>query len=51
VLLGTWLGFRLYGKLDDQVFRTIVLVLLLISGLTLLPSVIPHRQAALPHPT
>jgi uncharacterized protein len=37
VLLGTWLGFRLYGKLDEPTFRTIVLVLLLISGLTLLP--------------
>jgi uncharacterized protein len=39
VLLGTWLGFKLYGKLDDAAFRTIVLVLLLVSGLTLLPSV------------
>ena len=39
VLLGTWLGFKLYGKLDDAMFRTIVLVLLLVSGLTLLPSV------------
>jgi uncharacterized membrane protein YfcA len=38
VLLGTWLGFKLYGKLDDAAFRTIVLVLLLVSGLTLLPS-------------
>ena len=51
VLLGMWLGFRLYGKLDDAVFRTIALVLLLISGLTLLPSAIPHRHAALPDPT
>jgi uncharacterized protein len=40
VLLGTWLGFKLYGKLDETTFRTIVLVLLLISGLTLLPSAI-----------
>lgn len=39
VLLGTWLGFKLYGKLDDATFRTIVLILLLVSGLTLLPSV------------
>lgn len=38
VLLGTWLGFRLYGKLDEATFRVVVLVLLLISGLTLLPS-------------
>jgi uncharacterized protein len=40
VLLGTWLGFKLYGKLDDATFRTIVLVLLLVSGLSLLPSVL-----------
>jgi uncharacterized membrane protein YfcA len=39
VLLGTWLGFKLYGKLDDAAFRIIVLILLLVSGLTLLPSV------------
>ena len=38
VLLGTWLGFRLYGKLDEATFRIVVLVLLLLSGLTLLPS-------------
>jgi uncharacterized membrane protein YfcA len=38
VLLGTWLGFRLYGRLDEATFRIVVLVLLLISGMTLLPS-------------
>ena len=38
VLLGTWLGLRLYGTLDEARFRTVVLVLLLISELTLLPS-------------
>ena len=37
VAIGTWLGFRLYGKLDEPMFRRIVLVLLLFSGLTLLP--------------
>jgi uncharacterized membrane protein YfcA len=40
VLLGTWLGLKLYGKLDEATFRTVVLVLLLISGLSLLPSAI-----------
>ena len=40
VLLGTWLGLKIYGKLDEATFRTVVLVLLLISGLTLLPSAI-----------
>jgi uncharacterized membrane protein YfcA len=34
--LGTWAGLRLFGKLDDQAFRRIVLVLLLISGASLL---------------
>jgi hypothetical protein len=33
--LGTWLGFKLYGRLDDATFRKAVLVLLLISGVTL----------------
>ena len=35
---GTWLGWVLYGKLDDSAFRRIVLVLLLISGVTLVAS-------------
>ena len=34
--LGTWLGLKLFGKLDDQAFRRVVLVLLLLSGLSLL---------------
>jgi uncharacterized membrane protein YfcA len=33
--VGTWAGLKLFGKLDDQAFRRIVLVLLLISGLSL----------------
>lgn len=37
VLIGTWLGLKLYGKLDERGFRIVVLVLLLVSGLTLLP--------------
>jgi uncharacterized membrane protein YfcA len=37
VLVGTWLGLKLYGKLDERGFRLVVLVLLLVSGLTLLP--------------
>jgi hypothetical protein len=32
------LGLQLYGKLDEATFRTVVLILLLISGLTLLPA-------------
>ena len=35
-VLGTWAGLQLFGKLDDAAFRRAVLVLLLISGLSLL---------------
>lgn len=34
-LLGTWLGLRLYGRIDDRQFRYLVLRLLLASGLVL----------------
>jgi uncharacterized membrane protein YfcA len=34
--VGTWAGLKLFGKLDDQAFRRIILVLLLISGASLL---------------
>jgi len=36
-VIGTWLGLQLYGRLDEATFRVVVLVLLLASGLTLLP--------------
>ena len=36
LLAGLWVGFRLYGKLDDAAFRKIILVLLLVSGLALI---------------
>jgi len=36
-VVGTWLGLKLYGRLDEATFRVVVLVLLLASGLTLLP--------------
>jgi hypothetical protein len=36
---GLWMGFKLYGRLDDAAFRKVILVLLLISGLGLIP---PH---------
>src|SRR5262249_22103868 len=36
VLAGTWAGFGLYGKLDESGFRKAVLVLLLVSGASLL---------------
>ena len=34
--LGTWAGLKLFGKLDDAMFRRIVLALLLVSGVSLL---------------
>lgn len=35
LLLGLWLGVRLYGRLDDAAFRKAILILLLISGVSL----------------
>ena len=36
LLVGTWLGLKLYGRLDEAQFRRVVLVLLLASGVVLL---------------
>lgn len=33
---GTWAGFMLYGRLDEDTFRRIVLILLLVSGIPLI---------------
>ena len=33
---GTWLGLKLFGRLDEPMFRKIVLVLLLVSGALLI---------------
>lgn len=35
LIAGTWLGMRLYGRLDEAKFRKVVLVLLLLSGAAL----------------
>jgi uncharacterized membrane protein YfcA len=40
LVAGIWVGFRLYGKLDDAAFRKIILLLLLVAGLTL---IVPMR--------
>jgi uncharacterized membrane protein YfcA len=47
LLAGLWIGFKLYGKLDDVAFRKLVLVLLLVSGMSLIvahgwPLLRPH---------
>ena len=36
LLAGTWVGLRLYGRLDEAGFHRIVLILLLVSGVSLL---------------
>ena len=36
MLAGLWVGFRLYGKLDDAMFRKVILVLLLLAGFGLI---------------
>jgi uncharacterized membrane protein YfcA len=36
LLAGTWLGLRLFGHIDEAMFRKVVLALLLISGLVLI---------------
>ena len=39
MLAGLWVGFKLYGRLDETAFRKVILVLLLIAGFGL---VVPH---------
>lgn len=36
LLVGLWSGFRLYGKIDDEMFRKVVLLLILLAGLSLI---------------
>ena len=36
VFVGTWLGMKLFGRLDEATFRKIVLALLLASGVLLI---------------
>lgn len=42
LLAGLWLGFRLYGKLDDAAFRKVILLLLLVAGFALIIATIRH---------
>ncbi len=35
LLAGLWVGLKLYGRLDEKAFRRVILLLLLVSGLTL----------------
>lgn len=36
LLAGTWLGLKLYGRLDEAAFRKVVLIVLLVSGIALM---------------
>jgi uncharacterized protein len=36
LIVGTWLGLKLYGRLDEASFRKVVLVLLFVSGVVLI---------------
>jgi hypothetical protein len=46
LVVGTWCGIRLYGKLDDATFRRVILILLLAAGLSLVaPAIL--RSASL----
>ena len=36
MLVGIWSGFKLYGKIDDEMFRKVVLILILLAGLSLI---------------
>jgi uncharacterized membrane protein YfcA len=36
LLAGTWLGMKLYGRIDEAAFRKAVLVVLLVSGVALM---------------
>jgi uncharacterized membrane protein YfcA len=38
LIVGSWLGWALYGKLDEAAFRKVVLALLLVSGIALVTS-------------
>jgi uncharacterized membrane protein YfcA len=36
MLVGIWSGFKLYGKIDDEIFRKVVLILVLLAGMSLI---------------
>jgi len=36
LLAGTWLGLRLFGRIDEAMFRKAVLALLFVSGAALI---------------
>ena len=45
MLAGLWSGFKLYGKIDDEIFRKAVLILLLLAGASLIVTALVARGA------
>ena len=43
MLAGLWSGFKLYGTIDDETFRKVVLILLLLAGLSLIVTALIAR--------
>jgi uncharacterized membrane protein YfcA len=43
MLAGLWSGFKLYGAIDDETFRKVVLVLLMVAGLSLIGTALLAR--------
>jgi uncharacterized membrane protein YfcA len=48
MLAGLWSGFKLYGRIDDETFRKVVLVLLLIAGLSLIGTAMMAQASPAP---
>jgi len=46
MIAGIWSGFKLYGKIDDETFRKVVLTLLLFAGASLIVSASIFRSVS-----
>ena len=46
MIAGIWIGFELYGKIDDETFRKLVLTLLLFAGASLIVSASIFRSVS-----
>jgi uncharacterized protein len=46
MITGVWSGFKLYGKIDDETFRKVVLTLLLFAGASLIVSASIFRSVS-----
>ena len=44
LLAGLWSGFKLYGTIDDEMFRKVVLILILLAGLSLIVPAVLAKQ-------